>query len=66
MKLKKYLEKEGLNQSNFAKLVGVSRFHINRLVNLKILPSCKLLKKIDEITKGNVSLKDFSIEEKYK
>jgi len=62
MKIKEFLKEKKINQSNFAKLVGISRFHANRLANSKTLPSCKLLKKIDEVTKGKVTLKDFSIE----
>ena len=63
MDLNEYLEKKRMTQVAFASLIGVSKFHLNKIVHRVKTPSFKLLKKIDEVTEGLVSFKDFSIKE---
>lgn len=45
-KLEKHRAGLGLNQSQFAKLIGISRFHYSQLKLFKKGPSVKLLEKI--------------------
>ena len=61
MQLKQYLDEKAMTQVSFANLVGVSKFHLNKLIHKKKYPSFKLLKRIEEVTYGLVSFKDFSV-----
>jgi len=63
MQLKEYLKKSSMSQEKFGSLVGVSGVQINHLVNKTRLPSLKLLKRIEKATNGEVSTKDFNLEE---
>ena len=58
MELKKYLEKEGLSQTEFAKKLGVTSARISQIVNRKRNPSVFLMVAIEEITNGNVTMRE--------
>ena len=58
MKLSEYLKETGLTQENFADLVGVTRPFITNILNGKKSPSIQLAGRIEEVTKGKVSLRD--------
>jgi len=62
MKLENYLKEHKINQTHFGRFIGVSRFHVNKLVREKRTPSFKLAKKIQEMTNGAVSINDFPME----
>lgn len=56
MKLQDYLKKNKINQRAFAKLVGVTQPHIQGIAKNTRNPSIYLAKKIEMITKGQVSV----------
>lgn len=56
MKLHTYLLRNNIKQSEFATKLGVSRQYFNGIMNRKRVPSNKLARKIEELTKGNVTL----------
>ena len=58
MKLADYLAKNGLTHDDFSKKVGVTRPMITFLVNRRKNPSLKLVKRIEDATKGEVSFHD--------
>ncbi len=66
MKLKEYLKRENLSQASFGRLIGISRFYVNKLVHETMTPSFKVAKKIQEATKGLVTIDDFPIEPRTK
>lgn len=59
MTLKKYLEINKVSQYRFAKKVNASTANVCRWVNGKFVPSINYLKKIKEITNGQVTVADF-------
>ena len=60
MKLEQYLKENRMTQVAFADLVGISKFHLNKIIHRAKYPSFKLLKRIEKKTGGLVSFKDFS------
>ncbi len=58
MKLADYLAKNGLTHDDFSRKVGVTRPMITLLVNRRKNPSLKLVKRIEDETKGEVSFHD--------
>lgn len=62
MKLKDYLEKEGLKLEKFAKKIGKSRVTLYRWLNGITMPDELQQKAIEKITKGQVTLKDWKEE----
>jgi hypothetical protein len=58
MDLKDYLYFSRKTIVNFAKEVGVSRHHMSRIVNKRDKPSRLLARYIEEITGGEVTIKD--------
>ena len=58
MKLSEYLKKNKISQEKFAELVGVTRPFITNIANGKKNPSIQLAGRIEEVTKGKVTLKD--------
>jgi transcriptional regulator with XRE-family HTH domain len=56
-KLKKYRMAKGLNQTEFAKLLGIDRSYYNQIEHGKVTPSMALLEKIS--IKLGKNLKDF-------
>lgn len=59
MKLKQYRKDKKITLANFATQSGVSAAHICMIESGKRKPSIELLKKIIELTKNKVNLKDF-------
>ena len=59
MKLKEYLKKNGITEMNFAEMLGCKQPTISRYVNNLRLPRGNLMKKIQEITLGEVNYNDF-------
>lgn len=64
MKLKDYLYFEKISVTDFAKTVGISRIHMSGIANGYRGPGKMLIKRIQRLTKGKVSEKDFMEEEK--
>jgi|KBSMisStaDraftv2_1062788.scaffolds.fasta_scaffold64868_2 transcriptional regulator with XRE-family HTH domain len=64
MKLKDYLYFEKTTITDFAKLVGISRIHMSGIANGFRHPSKTLVRHIQLITNGKVTLKDFEEEGK--
>ena len=59
MKLGAYLSRERLTIQAFGRLVGCSHAHVSRLVNGVRKPSWVLLRRISEVTDGDVTASDF-------
>lgn len=59
MKLKKYLETNKISQYKFAGVMNTSTANVARWTNDKCIPSLRHLKKIKEITGGQVTIVDF-------
>lgn len=56
MDLREWLFRKRITVTDFAKKVGVSRNHINAIVNNRGRPGPELAKKIQEETKGEVTV----------
>tara|TARA_B100000809_G_scaffold121754_1_gene119911 strand:- start:91 stop:291 length:201 start_codon:yes stop_codon:yes gene_type:complete len=54
----KFLESQGLTQADFAKRVGLSRQQINNVVRGRSNPSLRTIRKIVEVTGGEITLLD--------
>ncbi|MGE0575415.1 MAG: helix-turn-helix domain-containing protein [Reyranella sp.] len=59
MKLDTYLAEEGLTETRFAALVGISQPHVNRLRAGKAWPARDLVERIRAVTGGKVTADDF-------
>ena len=59
MKLKIYLETNGISASSFAKSINVSRQTVSRYVNGYRVPSVSVMKKITDVTDQQVTANDF-------
>lgn len=62
MKLNEYLQKNKLTQVEFAKIIGVTKPVISRIVNRKKNVSIQVIKRIEEATKGEVQFSDIYLE----
>ena len=60
MKLKYYLNKSGITQSELARLLGVTRFRVNNWVQGKSYPSAKYIPMISAILNIPIDLLFFS------
>lgn len=49
-KVKTYLEQNALSQTQFAKLLGVTRSHVSKVIAGDRAPSVQLLRKMHEVT----------------
>jgi len=58
MELKQYLEEKGLSQTEFARKLGVTSARISQIVNRKRNPSVFLMKAIEEVTGGSVTMQE--------
>lgn len=58
MKLKEYLERKKLTERQLALSIGISQQHLNRLINRASNPSLPLAKKIQDVTKGKVTIEE--------
>jgi transcriptional regulator with XRE-family HTH domain len=56
--ISKFLEGQGLTQADFAKQVGLSRQQINNVVRGRSNPSLRTIRKIVEVTGGEITLLD--------
>lgn len=56
--ISKFLESQGLTQADFAKRVGLSRQQINNVVRGRSNPSLRTIRKIVEVTGGEITLLD--------
>lgn len=54
MTLKDWLLKNDINQTEFAIMLGISRYHISRIVNGHYMPSRDLAKRIEAHTYGEI------------
>ena len=60
MKLKDYIkEKHDGNASEFARMIGVSRQCVYYWINTLRIPSVRLIRKIEKLTGGKVTYKDW-------
>ena len=59
MKLKRYLEREGISTADFASRLGVTYEAVRLYVRGERIPSRKNAAKIRELTKGSVRERDF-------
>ena len=59
MKLKTYLESNKISQYRFSKLMNTSTANISRWATGMHIPSLIYIKKIKEITGGQVTIVDF-------
>jgi DNA-binding transcriptional regulator YdaS (Cro superfamily) len=59
MTLRQFMELHGYSDHMMAKAVGVSQPTINRIKNAVNKPSGQTLARIEEVTSGAVSAKDF-------
>ncbi len=64
MRLKVYLALENKNVAEFSKELDYNRRHVLKVVNGQLFPGPKLMKKIDEVTGGKVTMTDFHKEHK--
>lgn len=55
MDLDEYLFRKKISQTDFALKLGVSRNHLGEIIRGRRTPSVKLAKKIEELTKGEVT-----------
>lgn len=55
MDLDEYLFRKRISQTQFANELGVSRTHLGEILRGRRSPSVKLSKKIEELTKGEVT-----------
>lgn len=58
MHLKEYLDHRGISQSEFAEMVGLPRQTISRYVLGDRRPSTSIALKIEQKTRGKVSIED--------
>lgn len=57
--LKKYLKNNNITQKDFAELLGVDKMTLWRYVQGTRIPKPKIMQKIFELTKGEVTANDF-------
>ena len=60
MKLKKWITREGLTQTDAAALIGMTGGHLSMLIAGKRRPSLSTLDRIDRVTEGKVTWKDWA------
>jgi DNA-binding XRE family transcriptional regulator len=61
MHLQQYLFKKKIHLGDFAKSIGVSRKTLYMIVNGKTDPRLSIVRKIEELTHGQVTAKDIEI-----
>jgi transcriptional regulator with XRE-family HTH domain len=55
MDLDEYLFRKNISQTDFAEQLDISRNHLGEILRGRRSPSVKLAKKIEELTKGEVT-----------
>ena len=58
MRLLDYLKAKKLNKLKFSKILQISPIHMSNICNGKRNPSSKLMKRIEELTNGQVTMQD--------
>jgi hypothetical protein len=58
MELKTWLKKNGYTYTQFAIYLGITNFHLGRIIAGKKIPGRELAKKIEYITDGAVEARD--------
>ena len=58
MRLSDYLKVKKLSRLKFSKILGISPIHMSNICNGKRNPSSKLMRKIEELTKGQVTMQE--------
>lgn len=58
MDLKDYLETEGIENKDFAVMVGVTRNTVTNWIHWHSMPHPKTIKRIEQVTNGKVTFKD--------
>ena len=58
MRLIDYLKYSKISQTQFARLINVSRMHVSNICRGKRIPSLPLTRRIIEVTKGQVTVGD--------
>jgi hypothetical protein len=66
MKLKDYLTKHNIKNVRFAESIGYGEVYTGKVINGKVLPGYKLVKIIEQVTKGAVKEGDYELKEKKK
>jgi len=59
MQLKTYLEKDNTTQEQFAETLGVAQATVNRWINGTRMPRPAHMRRIAEVTGGEVTANDF-------
>lgn len=59
MLLQKYLEQEGLTQRAFAIRAGIEQASVSRYVRGMRMPTAVTMRRIEQITRGAVTMEDF-------
>jgi len=65
MSLDEYLWRNKISRTDFAKLLGVSRSHLQQILSGNRNASIKLAKKIEEVTQGKVSKEEMLFPEEF-
>ena len=64
MKLRDWLKKAGIKQTEFADRIGLSQASVSRIVAGKLMPRRDMVRRIEKETKGKVKLEDYYDDEK--
>ena len=59
MKLKRWIKQKDLSPASFARIIGVNRSTITRIIRNEIYPRRALVKKISRATRGEVTAADY-------
>lgn len=59
MKLKRYLDTKGIKIKHFAMILEVDPSHLSRWITGKVMPRVETIKKIEQLTEGNVTVIDW-------
>jgi len=58
MELKDFLFKNKISQADFSRKIGVTQARVSQIVNKKRNPSSHLMKIIEEVTNGEVTMQE--------
>ncbi len=64
MQLYQYLNDENISQTDFSEKIGVTQPTLSRYVNGDIIPSVIIAYKIEKVTKGAVTCKEWELLQK--
>lgn len=66
IKLKRYLDSEGIKYNSFARNIGFAPSYVYKILHKILLPNLTAAIRIEEQTKGHVSVYDWDIKPKEK